>query len=153
MADLLDRLTSKIKLTSDGCWLWAGARRTEYGVIRVGSQIDGTRGMAPAHRVLYELVVEPIPAGLEPDHLCKNGMCVNPDHIEPVTHQVNISRSDGFAGVNARKTHCINGHEFSDENTHIDYRGRRKCRACGRAYKARRDARDRAARIARDGTR
>ena len=130
MADLLDRIASKINFTDD-CWLWTGATRTDYGVIRVGSQKDGTRRMAPAHRALYELVAEPIPEG------------VNPDHLEPVTPVENKRRADGWAGVNARKTHCIHGHKFTVENTRIDGNGRRRCRACNRADGAASRARSR----------
>lgn len=49
-----------------------------------------------AHRVAYELEREPIPPGLEPDHLCKNRACVRPDHLELVTHRENVLRGDGF---------------------------------------------------------
>lgn len=47
----------------------------------------------PAHHLYYEKKFGPIPEGLEPDHLCKVRCCVNPDHLEPVTHAVNCQRS------------------------------------------------------------
>lgn len=151
MPDLIDRLVAKIEFTDSGCWEWRNATRTGYGVIRVGSQKDGTRRMEPAHRSLWEAVVEQIPAGMEVDHLCKNHSCVNPDHLEPVTPRENKLRSDSFVGVNARKANCANGHPFDGGNTHIDYRGRRKCRTCGREQKRARDARRRLARADRIG--
>lgn len=44
---------------------------------------------------MYELLVGPIPEGLTIDHLCRNTMCVNPDHLEPVTHRENLMRGVG----------------------------------------------------------
>lgn len=46
----------------------------------------------PAYRVVYELAVGPIPAGLVLDHLCRVIACVNPAHLEPVTHAENVRR-------------------------------------------------------------
>jgi len=107
-----------------GCWLWTGAHTsTGYGQVRVG----GRRGRCLlAHRHLYETLIAAIPAGLELDHRCSQRCCVNPAHIEAVTHLENIRRSS-----NARKTHCPSGHEFTAENTIRD--PWRKCRKCKNA--------------------
>ena len=77
------------------CWEWTAHRdRRGYGRFAVGSQTDGSyRSAALAHRLAYETLVGPIPDGLEPDHLCRNQPCVNPGHLEPVTHAVNLQRS------------------------------------------------------------
>jgi hypothetical protein len=102
------------------CWEWTGAReRKGYGRFR--SQ--------PAHRWSYELLRGEIPEGLFLDHLCRNRACVNPWHLEPVTNRVNILRGVSFAAINAHKTHCIRGHEFTPENTYMSTKGR-NCRAC-----------------------
>jgi hypothetical protein len=62
--------------------------RNGYGRIGYG-------GKEPvAHRLIYELLVGPIPLGHILDHLCRNRNCVNPEHLEPVTHQVNTHRGD-----------------------------------------------------------
>jgi hypothetical protein len=72
-----------------GCWIWDGTIRPDgYGVKQGGR---GERAMA--HRWVYERVAGPIPEGLELDHLCRVRSCVNPDHLEPVTHDVNCQRS------------------------------------------------------------
>lgn len=88
-----------------------------------------------AHRVAYEQARGPIPEGLELDHLCRNRACVNPDHLEPVTHRENLLRADTFAARHAAQTHCVNGHEFTPDNTYIRTRpeGGRECRACRKA--------------------
>ncbi|QZE10899.1 hypothetical protein SEA_CHISANAKITSUNE_112 [Gordonia phage ChisanaKitsune] len=58
--------------------------------------------------------------------------CVNPWHVRPVTQKENVLRSEiAIAAVNARKTHCDHGHEFTPENTY-EYRGKRHCRVCQR---------------------
>lgn len=100
--------------------------------------------MMLAHRFTYELIAGEISDGLTIDHLCRNRCCVNPDHMQPVTQAENLLRGDGFVGVNARKTRCVNGHEFTDENTYVRPNGRRVCRACHRetsraSYYRRRD--------------
>lgn len=120
----------------DDCWEWAASKGSNgYGLIRSGS----TRRCA--HRVVYEMLVGPIPNGLELDHLCKNRGCVRPDHLESVTRAENIRRSDqntvewqaagmvAAAAARRCRTHCLRGHEFTPENTRT--RGTsRICRAC-----------------------
>jgi hypothetical protein len=83
--------------------------------------------MVLAHRMAYELARDPIPAGLVIDHLCRNKRCVNPSHLEAVEQRVNLLRGE----TNSAKTHCINGHEFTPDNTYM-WQGKRSCRACRR---------------------
>ena len=101
-----------------GCWIWAGHRYSNgYGAI------SHERKQVLAHRWSYERFVGPIPAGLVIDHLCRNKSCVNPEHLEPVTSRENSRR--------AMRSHCVNGHEFTTDNTWM-YRGKRYCRECRR---------------------
>lgn len=123
---LLSRTLAKIAF-SDGCWLWTGRPNAGgYGRVRQGAR--GTP-ILYAHRVLYEALVGPVPAGLELDHLCRMPACVRPDHLEPVTHRENIVRGESPVAKQARKTHCKNGHELSAPT-----RRGRICRTCLNAY-------------------
>lgn len=71
-----------------GCWLWLGSKTQHgYGQIWLNGRIE------LAHRISYEMFCAEIPATLEIDHLCKNKSCVNPAHLEAVTHQVNTQRA------------------------------------------------------------
>lgn len=110
------------------CWIWTGALRKGHGEFR-----RARRSLVAAHRFVYELEVGQIPPGLVIDHLCRVPRCVNPAHLEAVTNVENVLRGNSLPARNARKTHCLNGHEFSPENTRINNRGDRVCIACARA--------------------
>ena len=86
------RFYSKVQ-KKDGCWEWLGAKNHGYGAFMVGSSKDGTRRIVRAHRWVWEQVNGEVPAGRELDHLCGNRSCVNPSHLEPVTHTENIKRA------------------------------------------------------------
>jgi len=114
----------------NGCWVWTAAKTSlGYGEFWPG----GSHGRAGvySHRFSYQLMVGPIPNGLQLDHLCRNPSCCNPCHLQPVTQAENMRR--GNAGSNMRvKTHCPHGHEYTSQNTRV-YRGRRFCKACASA--------------------
>lgn len=88
------------------------------------------------HRWVWEHRRGIIPAGMVIDHLCRNRACVNVDHLEVVTHVENIMRGNGACALNARKTKCKRGHEFTESNTRR-YRTGRYCRTCDNARSAR----------------
>ena len=108
------------------CWEWSASGH----VTKHGKFIRHNGDPLMAHRVSYTLLIGPIPDGLELDHLCRNPKCVNPDHLEPVTHRENCRRGFGPSGINARKTHCPHGHEYTPENIWTDVAGSRHCRTC-----------------------
>lgn len=132
-----ERLWKRV-LKTDSCWLWTGAKDTcGYGVIRAHGKRTNT------HRLAYELTKGPIPTGQELDHfVCQTPACVNPDHLEPVSHLENMRRGrlTDYYEQQRTKEYCVNGHVYTLDNTYIGpKRGERQCRTCRNiaAYKYR----------------
>jgi hypothetical protein len=96
-----------------------------------------------AHRLSYEEFVGPIPESHDIDHLCGQRACLNPAHLDPVTHRENLRRGGGFAGVNARKTHCKQGHPLEGANVYEHPTNGRYCRECKRRWDVEYQARKR----------
>jgi hypothetical protein len=117
-----------------GCWLWTGAvGLTGYSQIKV----DGR--CSTAHRVGWKLYRGPIPSGLVVDHLCRTRACVNPDHLRLVTQRINATENSvGPTAINAAKTHCKVGHQFTPDNVYLNRAGERKCRMCMKLNQRRR---------------
>ena len=118
-------------VNEDGCWVWTGSvKKNGYGQFKYG----GRQGkMMYPHRVMYELMVGIIPSGLELDHLCRNKLCINPQHLEPVTHRENVLRGISPPALCATKTHCPHGHEYNQKNTYVRPDGKGKfCIVCSR---------------------
>jgi len=119
------------------CWQWRGApHRSGYG------RHKGAEGVVYAHRFAYALLVGPIPDGLQIDHLCRNTMCVRPEHLEAVTQKTNMNRGVGPAGHNHRKTRCPRDHPLSGDNLYsfvVKKTGTmgRRCRICAAAVNQR----------------
>lgn len=108
------------------CWIWMGTlNHAGYGRPR----IMGRKTLA--HRFAYEQMVEPIPEGLQIDHLCRNPQCVNPAHLEPVTLHENSRRGLTWKHW-AMRDRCANGHTYDEANTRWTPGGSRVCRSCAR---------------------
>jgi hypothetical protein len=123
----IERFLSKIDVDqSSGCWIWRGGRVDGYGLFRTKA------GPVRPHRVSFRVFKGELTAGLVVDHKCMNTACVNPDHLREVTVKVNnIENSNCPSALNAQKTECSRGHEYTKESTRI-YRGERNCRICER---------------------
>lgn len=122
---MLDRFWSKVDATGP-CWEWTAARLSSggYGAFRLNGKTQR------AHRVAWELLVGPIPEGLVLDHLCRNPVCVNPDHLQPVTDRVNVvERGHTIMARKARQTHCLRGHPLTEDNIYR-YGSSRECKEC-----------------------
>lgn len=76
-----------------GCWVLTYKSTRPSATIRFNG-----RQRAP-HRLAYEILVCPIPNKMVVDHMCENGMCWNPDHLEHVTHRVNVLRGAGHPAI------------------------------------------------------
>lgn len=105
------------------CWEWTraltpkGYARTTYG-----------HKNWLIHRLVWTLLVGDIPEGMTLDHLCRNRRCCNPDHMEVVTAEENKRRGHSPNAINARKTHCKEGHLLDESSIESD--GNRRCRQC-----------------------
>ena len=127
---LKNRFYSKVNKT-ESCWLWTrGLDGNGYGSFGIG-----TGKCYSAHRVSLWLDgrLESYTAKKDKsdyvDHICRVPTCVNPEHLRVVTHKVNIlENSLSVTAINANKTHCNHGHEFTPENTY--YRKENNCRYC-----------------------
>jgi len=141
----LERFESKyITEPNTGCWIWIGQKTNKgYPGFSFFYHNQENRKQGYAHRFSYEQFVGPIPRGKELDHLCRVRLCVNPKHLEPVSHLINVRRSLAAIGpvwptMQRAMRFCKRGHEFTVENTRWNKkpfnRSARSCRLCLREY-------------------
>lgn len=143
---LASNFWSKVARDPDtGCWNWNAAlvKTSGYGQYRGPRPAQSTRSVLP-HRLAYDVLVSSIPDGLTIDHLCRNRLCCNPDHLEVTTLRENIRRAYEHRPPSTLPTHCLRGHEYTSENTRTWLRANgqasRTCRECEADYRARRKA-------------
>lgn len=121
---------------NSGCWLWLGTLdQNGYGTCR--HQAIRLAGLTTtnAHRVSFILSGGVIPPGHELDHLCRVRCCINPAHLEAVTHAENMRRGMSTQRVReyfATRTHCKRGHALIGDNIFLRADGRRQCQECRR---------------------
>lgn len=122
----LQSFLERVVETDDGHWLWTGAIS---GNGRGYCQVNGKT--VAATRVSWELRHGAAPVGMHLHHTCPVKLCVNPDHLEPMTKQQHAKEHHPIASA------CLRGHKFDAQNTYITPQGRRQCRACNRYRKRR----------------
>jgi hypothetical protein len=133
------RLLKSADTSRDDCWRWTGkVSRDGYGRMSVAGRYR------IVHRLAHDVWIGPIPEGLEVDHLCQVKLCINPAHLEAVTHRENMHRQPRIGALLAQ-TECVHGHDYTAENTMRDTRGNRRCRTCHNARERARKAAKRAA--------
>jgi len=116
-------LADRSRLARNGCVEWTGPiLNSGYGAAHVAGM------KTTAHRVAFIAAGKDIPPGMELDHLCRNRICVNVAHLEPVTRKQNMERTP-IAQADA----CAHGHLFTPENTYVKSNGCRSCRTCNAA--------------------
>ena len=127
------RFWSKVNKT-DYCWLWIGARIHDYGVFSLHKTCLNAR----PHRLAYFYRHGKLDHRLQIDHLCRNKLCVRPDHLEQVTAKENYLRGNSPFAKYSRQTHCKYGHPLTGENVRLYERRlnevHRCCRTCDRFY-------------------
>jgi hypothetical protein len=114
---------------NSGCWIWTG-----FIYPNGYANFNAKRGRGGyAHRASFEWYKYILPSGAVLDHLCRNRCCINPDHLEIVTHKENQHRSPI---ANATKEYCPKGHLYDEVNTCVYFKNgkfrSRICRTCAR---------------------
>lgn len=135
---MMDSFWAKVQV-SPYCWHYGDYKYTNHTAVLLEGKYVGV------HKVAYEYLIGPVPEGMELDHLCHNKRCVNPDHLEPVTHAENLRRAWALKKLRGgmkreaserkgTQTHCWKGHELAKVGVLLsakkDGKVRRRCRAC-----------------------
>lgn len=129
------RFFRKLRQVGD-CWVWTAATdQSGYGLFQGGDR------MIRSHIWSYNFFIGEVPEGLQLDHLCRNRPCCNPWHLDPVTPLVNTQRGIGSGS----RTRCPQGHPYDLINTYRTPSGKRVCRRCAQASRARYEAKKRSA--------
>lgn len=135
----IGRFLKRVHTAENGCWDWLGGKTTDgYGVFCIAKGKN-----VLAHRFSYIHHKGEILAELEIDHVCNNRCCVNPEHLEAVSHLENILRAKergsyknhiDIGAFQSSKTHCKLGHPYAGDNLVIEkHNGARRCKICEKA--------------------
>ena len=82
---ILEALKESAIITEDGCWEWKNLDQSGYPRVKFGDR----------HIAVHRLSLEAkhnAPLGSQAaHHICANTKCVNPEHLQPVTHRENVA--------------------------------------------------------------
>lgn len=123
-----NRLLKDTFVTETGCWEWTKCKHhhgyADMSLLRRGKRIR------LGHVIAYIVFIGEIPDGMELDHTCKNKTCVNPWHVEPVPHVLNVQR--GRSMITLLDTLiCKRGHQLT-LNEIGESKSQYYCRICQR---------------------
>lgn len=82
---VLDEILNRSERTSDKCWVWKGRTNGGYPIVKIAK-----RSVA-VHRLALEAYLGEKLGSQAAHHICANSMCVNPLHLQPVTHRENVA--------------------------------------------------------------
>jgi hypothetical protein len=120
-------------IKTESCWIWTGPIDNRYGRVSRYQKETHRKHRIGAHRLSYSIYIGPLINGMEIHHICNNPVCVNPAHLQQVTHKQHTRLSNSICSINARATHCREGHAYDATNTYLTpNRKGRSCNICRR---------------------
>lgn len=142
--DIESFLNRVVEGAEDECWIWQGYKVSEgYG--KISRKKDGKSVTIFVHRLMYTIHNGEIPDDYVIDHLCRVRDCINPKHLEAVTHEENVKRGVHRGGGTPppaetrlfrreKRGACRKGHHWTEENMITRKSGRVDCLPCRRIH-------------------
>lgn len=81
----LDAIRAQSRINQQGCWVWSKRIQKDYPVIKIAGKT------LLVHRLVIEARYQQPLGSQHAHHMCANTRCVNPEHLQPVTHRENIA--------------------------------------------------------------
>lgn len=88
-SEVIRIIKSDCLVTESGCWEWQRRLKNGYAEVWVNTGLKKT--LTPVHRLSLEAKHGKSLGQQAAHHMCANTRCVNPDHLQPVTHRENIA--------------------------------------------------------------